>query len=51
MRDGAHVREPVDALLRTALARGGIAATTVAGVRPERVAAALRAIDAALAAR
>jgi len=50
-RDGAHVREPVDAKLRAALARGGIAATTVAGAGPVRVAAALAAIDAALAAR
>jgi len=51
MRDGAHVREPVDVKLRTALARGGIAATTVAGSGPGRLAAALAAIDAALAAR
>ena len=50
-RDGAHVRAPVDAKLRAALARGGIAATTVAGAGPARVAAALAAIDAALAAR
>ena len=51
MRDGAHVREPVDAKLRAALMRGGIAATTVAGAGPARLAAALAAIDAALAAR
>jgi nicotinamide riboside kinase len=51
MRDGAHVREPVDAKLRAALARGAIAATTIAGAGPERVGAALAAIDAALAAR
>ena len=51
IRDGAHVREPVDALLRAALARGGIAATTVAGVGAARAAAALRAIDAARAVR
>jgi len=49
MRDGAHVREPVDAKLRAALARAAIAATTVAGVGAERVAGALAAIDAALA--
>lgn len=50
-RDGAHVREPVDAKLRAALARGAIAATTISGAGPARVAAALAAIDAALAAR
>lgn len=50
-RDGAHVRAPVDALLRTALAGAGISFTTIAGVGDERVAAALRAIDAALATR
>ena len=31
-RDGAHVRAPVDALLRSALAGAGIAFTTIAGV-------------------
>ena len=46
-RDGPHVREPVDALLRAALARGAIAAVTVAGVGSDRVAAAVDAIDAA----
>jgi len=51
MRDGAHVREPVDAKLRAALARGGIASMTIAGAGPARVATALAAIDAALAAR
>jgi nicotinamide riboside kinase len=50
-RDGAHVREPVDALLRTALARAGIAATTIAGSGADRREAALRAIDVALAGR
>jgi nicotinamide riboside kinase len=50
-RDGAHVRAPVDALLRAALARGGIAATTIEGAGAARVDAALRAIDAALVAR
>ena len=50
-RDGAHVRAPVDALLRSALASAGIAFATIAGVGSERVEAALRAIDAALAAR
>ena len=51
MRDGAHVREPVDAKLRAALARGGIPPTAVAGAGPGRLTAALAAIDAALAAR
>ena len=50
-REGAHVRAPVDALLRAALAGAQIAFTTIAGAGDERVAAALRAIDAALAAR
>jgi nicotinamide riboside kinase len=50
-RDGEHVREPVDALLRAALARAGIASTTVAGLGEARVVAALAAIDSALAAR
>lgn len=50
-RDGAHVREPVDALLRAALARAAIASASVAGIGAERLDAALRAIDASLAAR
>ena len=50
-RDGAHVRVPVDASLRSALAGAGIAFTTIAGLGKDRVQAALRAIDAALAAR
>jgi nicotinamide riboside kinase len=50
-REGAHVRAPVDALLRAALSRAGIAFTTIAGHGEARPAAALRAIDAALAAR
>jgi nicotinamide riboside kinase len=50
-RDGEHVRAPVDALLRSALARAGIAFTTIAGVGSKRVEAALRAVDAALAMR
>jgi len=50
-RDGAHVRAPVDALLRSVLARAGIAFTTIAGVGSERAEAALRAIDFALATR
>ena len=50
-RDGAHVRAPVDALLRSALGGAGIAFTTIAGIGSERLAAALREIDAALATR
>ena len=50
-RDGAHVRAPVDARVRAALARAGIACTTVAGVGERRLESALAAIDAALAAR
>ena len=50
-RDGAHVRAPVDALLRAALGRAGIAFTTIAGIGSERVEAALRVIDIALATR
>jgi nicotinamide riboside kinase len=40
-RDGAHVRVPVDASLRSALAGAGIAFTTIAGLGKERVQAAL----------
>jgi nicotinamide riboside kinase len=50
-RDGPHVRAPVDALLRSALAGAGIAFATVGGIGAARVEAALRLVDAALAAR
>jgi nicotinamide riboside kinase len=50
-RDGAHVREPVEALLRTALARTGVVTATVGGLGSDRLDAALSVIDAALAAR
>jgi nicotinamide riboside kinase len=50
-REGEHVRAPVDALVRSALAGAGIAFTTIAGAGSGRVEAALRAIDAALATR
>jgi nicotinamide riboside kinase len=50
-RDGAHVRAPVDALLRAALATAGIAFATIAGSGRDRRDAALRTIDAALALR
>ena len=49
-RDGAHVREPVDALLRASLARAGVAFETIAGSGPARLQAALAAIDRGLAA-
>jgi nicotinamide riboside kinase len=48
-RDGAHVREPVDALLRAVLARAGIAHAVIAGHGMERCAAALASIERALA--
>ena len=44
-RDGAHSREPVNALLRTALARGGIPYQVVYGHGPARMQNALHAID------
>jgi nicotinamide riboside kinase len=40
-RDGAHVREPVDARVRAALARSGLAYSVIAGVGPRRLEAAL----------
>lgn len=43
-RDGPHVREPVDALVRQALADGGIPYRVVYGSGAERLTAALRAI-------
>lgn len=44
-RDGAQVREPVDALLRAALLRAGIGHAIVAGQGERRSAAALAAVD------
>ncbi len=44
-RDGDHVRGPVDALLRAALGRAGIAFTSIAGTGAARLDAALQAID------
>jgi nicotinamide riboside kinase len=44
-RDGAHVREPVDALLRAALGQAGIGFQVVYGSGPLRLANALNAID------
>jgi nicotinamide riboside kinase len=48
-RDGPHVREPVDALVRQALAEAGVAFRVVYGTGGQRLANALAAIDAALA--
>ena len=48
-RDGPQVREPVDALLRAALARGGIDYSVVSGSGPARLEAALKAVRHALA--
>ncbi len=50
-RDGAHVREPIDALLRASLARARVAFETISGVGPARLHAALAAIDRGLAVR
>ncbi len=50
-RDGAHVREPIDALLRASLARAGVSFETIAGAGPARLQAALAAIDRGLATR
>ena len=46
-RDGPHVREPIDALLRAKLAEGGIPFNVVYGVGEERVQNAMLAIGAA----
>ena len=45
-RDGAHVREPVDALVREALASAGVNFRVIYGSGAERLANALTAIDA-----
>ena len=46
-RDGAHLREPVDTLLRTALSRGGIDYQVVYGVGESRLQNALRCLTTA----
>jgi nicotinamide riboside kinase len=51
IRDGAHVREPVDEKVRAALARAGVGFDVVSGTGQARADAALAAIDRALAAR
>jgi nicotinamide riboside kinase len=47
-RDGEHVRVPVDALLRAALARAGVAFSIVSGSGPARLGNALAAVRHAL---
>jgi nicotinamide riboside kinase len=47
-RDGPHVREPVDAMVREALATAGVPFRTVYGQGPERLASALAALAPAL---
>lgn len=44
-RDGPHVREPVDALVRAALARAGVSYAVVHGRGPERLASAWTALN------
>jgi nicotinamide riboside kinase len=44
MRDGAHVREPVTALLRASLGRAGVGYAVVSGEGPQRLRCALAAI-------
>jgi nicotinamide riboside kinase len=44
IRDGAHVREPVTALVRASLARAGVAYSVVSGEGPQRLRSALAAI-------
>lgn len=47
LRDGPHVRAPVDALLRAALGRGGVGYAVIGGSGEARVEAALAAVLAA----
>ena len=49
IREGAHVREPVDAKVRDALTRGGVAYSVIGGQGAQRVAAARAAIARTLA--
>ena len=51
IRDGAHVREPVDRKVRAALARAGVAFEPVSGSGAARLDVALAAVDRALATR
>jgi nicotinamide riboside kinase len=47
-RDGPQVREPVDALLRAALGRAGVAYSVVSGLGPQRLANALACVQRAM---
>ena len=47
-RDGPHMREPVDALLRAALARAGLAFSVVSGLGPARLESALACVTRAM---
>jgi nicotinamide riboside kinase len=47
-RDGPHLREPVDALLRAALARSGAAYSVVSGLGPARLENALACVQRAM---
>jgi len=49
MRDGPHVREPVDAKVRAALARSGVAYSVIGGAGAARLEAARAALERALA--
>ena len=44
-RDGPHVREPVDRLLRAALEQGGVRYQVICGSGPQRLAAAMRSVS------
>ena len=48
IRDGAHVREPVDTLLRDALRDGAVGYSVIGSTGEQRLANALRAVHAAL---
>jgi len=48
-RDGPHVRDPVDALIRSALARARVSARPVSGMGASRLASAVACIDRAFA--
>jgi len=47
-RDGPHLREPVDALLRAALTRAGVAYSVVSGLGPQRLVNALACVQRAM---
>jgi hypothetical protein len=47
-RDGAHVREPVEAALRSALVDAGLSFAVISGIGDARTGAALAAVQSAL---